>query len=210
MKRTRLPIAVLTLLSLVVLHPGSASAETERPPASGGRVLAELGGGIGMGLLGMFGGLLVAEATNGCEDGNPDCGLGDAIWGMGLGFVAVSPIGVILVGNYGDERGSASWTYAGALTGFAVGLGFTYAAAEFSDDDTLLGLAASSILAAPIIGATIAFNLTRTYDSEGESPPLGSVLVVRDGAVALGIPVVSVGASDAGTAVSVSVVGGSL
>jgi hypothetical protein len=156
------------------------------PPLSGGRLGGELllgaAAGVGGGFLGAVIG--VGLTKDGCK-GEDFCGLGGAIVGGYIGAVLAPPMAVYLVGASGDQTGSVGATFGGALLGGAVGLG---AGIGIGRANGQLGFAI--VMAGPIVGAMVGFNLSRHYKASASPPPVGSLLTVDRGRVALGAPIV--------------------
>ena len=102
-----------------------------KPPLSAGRVAAELAIGIGTGVeLAIVGAYMFSDPHDMENDAEP--------FGILAGYVLGSALGVYVIGNTGDQTGSAGWT----LLGSAVGMWPFFSP----------------------ITATIAFNLTRHWD----------------------------------------------
>lgn len=159
-----------TTLSPPSLTPVSAppvAAEMpsdETPPISGGRLAGELlvggafviGGGLGGGFLGYS-----LETAGGCN--SEFCGLGGAVIGAFLGGTLAAPLGVYLIGTYGNETGSLGAAYAGSLLGGLAGIAIVAAADE---EDLILPV----MITMPVVGSMIGFNLTRRYKNVRVTP----------------------------------------
>ena len=143
------------------------------------RLSSTVGGLVGAGgaLLGIYLGMAAECGSCNSPDGDGLEGLGGAILGGLIGVTVATPLGVILVGNSGDERGSVAGAFGGAALGTVAGLG----ALALSGSGTIAVLA----LGGPAIGATIGFNMSRRYTSG--APQVGSLLRLDHG-LALGVP----------------------
>ena len=128
------------------------------PPLDGGRLLAEAGLGAAFAIGGGVGGAYIGmslEVSNGCH--NELCGLGGLLVGGAAGLMFVTPVGVYLAGSAGDETGSLGATVGGSVLGSLAGAGL---AAGIGGDAV-----APLLVAGPVIGSMIGFNLTRDYSA---------------------------------------------
>jgi len=100
-------------------------------------------------------------------------------WVWGIEGTATS---VYAIGTIGNETGSLGWTRGGAILGYIAG---TIAGlSPGADMDNAYELI--PIMACPVIGATIAFNLTRRYKTPSQS---GTALInIKNGQVSLSSP----------------------
>jgi hypothetical protein len=128
----------------------------ETPPLSGARVAGELlaGGALGIIVGGIGGAALGARISKSFEGG--------LLSGM-AGMTLLAPVGVYLAGNSGDETGSFGAALGGSALGLVAGLGAVALASGGGGNAGVEVLAGVLFLAAPTIGATIGFNLSRKY-----------------------------------------------
>jgi hypothetical protein len=138
----------------------------ETPPISGTRLAGEalLGGLFAVG--GALGGAAVGyHLETAGECGGEFCGLGGIVLGGVTGLAFVTPVGVYLAGSHSGETGSFGATLGGSIVGTLAGIG----AAAASQEE---GPAAVLIVAGPVVGSMIGFNLTRKYDRPRKSSRL--------------------------------------
>lgn len=139
-------------------------AQESRPVTlTNGAVAGQIGAGVAGTALGFVGaGLLgraAARAFGHDEESSGRIGLVSAY----AGAAAVTAVGPTVIGSRGDVRGS----FPAALGGAALGGGVSYAlirlgrAGAFGERGPRAILAGLIIVAAPSIGATVAFNATR-------------------------------------------------
>lgn len=135
----------------------SAAAEREsapRPPLNAGRIAGEILSGTVCGI-----GLALA----GWATYNPNAGpivnrfLPGGVYGASIGFIIGTPLGIWIVGSIGNETGSFFAALGGSFLG---ALTVILATQIFKSEDFSL-----IYLALPIVGSTIAFNMTRRYKS---------------------------------------------
>jgi hypothetical protein len=127
------------------------------PPLSGTRLVGEallgglfaVGGGIGGAYVGY--GL---ETSGGCS--GEFCGLGGVIVGGMVGMTFVAPVGVYLAGSHSGETGSLGAAVGGSVIGALCGIAAM--AASQSEAGAVL------LVAGPVVGSMIGFNVTRRYD----------------------------------------------
>lgn len=141
-------------------HPSfeNWTADGEVPPLNGGRLLAEAGLGTAFALGGGLGGAFIGmslEVSNGCH--NEMCGLGGLVIGGAAGLMFATPVGVYLAGSAGDETGSLGATVGGSVIGSLAGAGL----AAGIGGDAIVPL----LVAGPVIGSMVGFNLTRDYSA---------------------------------------------
>jgi hypothetical protein len=147
----------------------SLTAETpERPPLQGSRVLGEIAVGAGLGIVTTA--LLVwAGPVDTCVS---DC-QGDPVTEhkresltglVAIGMAVGSATGVTLVGTSGDQSGSFWGAFGGGMIGALTAL-----AASLSAESGTAELFLATAL--PTLGATIGFNLTRSYESRNHWSP---------------------------------------
>jgi len=175
----------------VALEKELPICEPDTPPLSAGRVTGEamLGGALGVG--GAFAGAMIGyELTSGGCKGEDWCGFGGFLIGGAIGGTIAVPLGVYIVGSYGDQTGSLAATVGGAVLGAAVGIP---AGIAVGNENGELGLAVA--LAGPVVGAIAGFNLTRHYRATA-APAVGSLLQLDRGRLGLGVPVVTRSAKD--------------
>lgn len=147
---------VLVIGFMMVFWSGDLVTSEAKPPLNGVRIAGEIGGGM---LAGMLGGMVTIMSIEAV--GAPRSILGT---GISIAYALSSTTTVYLIGNIGNQTGSFKATLLGVLTGGVVGIagGLTISAVRGDvDHDDLAELV---ILAAPAIGGTIGFNLTRKYD----------------------------------------------
>ena len=169
------------------------------PELSGGRLLGEvlLGGLAGTG--GLFVGGLIGAGLCSDDGGDFSC-LGSVLIGAYIGGVLAVPLGVYAVGASGDQDGSLGSAILGSVLGSAVGFGSLLIGEE-------LGVAL--LITGPPIGAMIGFNSSRRWD-RAPTPKGTALLSLRDGELALGLPLVTRGADATGAAVTtLTLAGGS-
>jgi hypothetical protein len=141
----------------------ASTPATEAPRQSGATIAGQVGAGIAGTALGFIGaGLLARSAASAL--GHDEEGAGRiGLIGAYAGAAALTAVGPALVGSRGDARGS----YPAALGGAVLGGGVSYAlvrlgrAGAFGERGPRAVLAGLVIVAAPSIGATVAFNATR-------------------------------------------------
>ena len=144
------------------LPPGATQAlpepdaDNDTPMLSAERVLGEavLGGlfAVGGGLAGGLIGESVAT-RDGCLG---DCGLGGFLVGGAFGLTVAAPVGVYAVGTSGDQTGSFVATLGGSAIGTVVGIALL-SAGEGNEATAVLAVSA------PVVGAMIGFNATRSW-----------------------------------------------
>ena len=166
---------ILIAIVLFVFLSGIAGAE--KPPLNNGRITGEiLAGGTGAFALGALGGYIGLELDWG-EDLDFLFPESSAI-GIFAGCTLGSAVGVYIVGNIGNETGSFLATLGGSIVGMLAGLG----SGLLDEED----LSIFTILAGPHVFATIAFNMTRRYDSP---PKLATALInFKDGQMSFAAP----------------------
>lgn len=109
--------------------------------------------------------LLYQEARYGELGEFAGLGLFALVWTYPFGGL-ITAVGVYLAGSAGNQTGSFWATLAG--TAFGVAAVFAVAVGAVAGDCSIAGSAMFAIaLTAPVLGATIGFNLTRRY----RSPP---------------------------------------
>ena len=163
MKRKLCIVSVLILVCLMT--SGFEKAQAEKPPLSAGRVTGEIlaGGTAGFvcAMIGWVVGLYIGVEYF-VPEGASDPWYPQAEKAMGvsavIGSALGSSVGVYGVGNSGDETGSFLATLGGSMLGGLVAGGGGYLISHDRDSITW------GVLGAPI-GALIAFNLTRRFNS---------------------------------------------
>jgi len=176
-------------------HPIVPTPRPETPPLGGGRVFGEIAVGYLFGFLsGILGGGLASAFCH--EDGDFAC-LGHFLIGFYAGSTFGIAGGVYMVGVNGEQTGSFQTTFAGA----GIGAGIGVLSALSGNPIALIPL-----VAGPMVGALIGFNGSRRWDSP---PPVGSLVRVDRGRVALGVPVVLRGETRGVSTTLVPVVSGS-
>lgn len=141
----------------------------EKPPLNGARiageiVVGELGGMVG----GCVGALVGIDFAYRLVTGKKPEEFGGILYGIGgfyVGYPIGSVLGVYLVGNIGDESGSFLAALGGGCIGGIIGV----VALEWAiRTDFSWYKVFPALLSAPV-AATIAFNLTRKYQSSADS-----------------------------------------
>lgn len=174
----------------LVLTASTAAANSPpgQPPLEPGEVVVQILYGTGTSLLGGIVGAGVAFArckqagdnlTSG-EECLDDVAIGGAIGG-GLAF----SLGVFLGGDTETRTGSIGITLAGGLAGAVLGGGL----ALFARDHE--GVVVTALIAGPVIGSLVGFNLTRRWRDYTTPVRVGSLIHVDGGRVVLGIPLVA-------------------
>jgi hypothetical protein len=160
-------------VALVVLTSSSAAAgyvqAVEKPPLSGANITGEvLVGGLGGIAGGCVGVVVGSELVYQLVTGKTPYEFGGMLYGIGgfyIGYPLGSVTGVYLVGSIGDKSGSFLAALGGGCIGGLVGaIGLEWALRT----DCAWYKIFPALLAAPI-AATIAFNLTRKYQSSADS-----------------------------------------
>jgi hypothetical protein len=139
----------------------TADDEPRTPPLTSGHLAGELllgglfavGGTIGGGFVGFQ-----LETSNGCH--SEFCGLGGALLGGAVGLTFVTPVGVYLAGDTDGQTGSLGATIGGSVIGSVLGIAVAAGAGE---DAAVVG--GTLLIAGPVVGSMIGFNLTRKYDA---------------------------------------------
>jgi hypothetical protein len=172
-------------------HARTKTTRTTGPALDGSRV----GGEIAVATLLLVGGAYVGgrigyEAALDCPREYEGCGddalLHGGLPGGAIGGVIGATAGVFVIGNLGDETGSL-WATLGGSGGGAL---FATAAILWSSDGGNNQIGTGSVLlllAAPIAGATIGFNLTRRYDEEPQPRAWAPVANVSHGTASFGV-----------------------
>jgi hypothetical protein len=143
------------------------------PPLSPTRVAAEVVvGGALAAPVSLLGALVGYEALGGGLLGAYGAG-----GGLLVAWSLAAPIGVYVVGSSGDETGSYLAAQAGAIVGGAGGIGAMYATHGN-------GVGIAIALVAPVVGATVGFNLTRKLAPATEVALHPHLDVTRDHAIA--------------------------
>lgn len=158
------------------LSPKAEEKKEGKPPLSATRIAGEVGAGTALGLLGAGLPIVLFSSGEG-ED-----------WGGLFAMVAISPItytlgsiaGVYLVGNIGDETGYFPSALLGGIAGGAIAITkWILTLEKLSDSDVLYKTCMITGLMFAPIGATIAFNLSRKYESFTSVIPEFSVGLIR-------------------------------
>lgn len=141
-------------------------------PLDGGKVIVEYLSG---GLFSTLSGLLFAAAgsgitrnNNGSDDWNLS-GLEGAAYGYLVGSNVGSTFGVCIVGNSGNEHGSAWGAFAGSAIGTVAGLGLASIIAQRNLDN--FGWTFATYTLTQTTGTVLGFNLTRKRVAYAEPPP---------------------------------------
>jgi len=160
-------------VALVVLIPSFAAAgyaqAAEKPPLSGTSITGEvLVGGLGGIAGGCVGAIVGSDLVYQLVTGKTPYEFSGILYGIGgfyIGYPLGSVIAVYLVGNIGDESGSFLATLGGGCIGGIIGaIGLEWALKT----NCMWYKVLPALLSAPI-AATIAFNLTRKYQSSADS-----------------------------------------
>ena len=109
---------------------------------------------------------------------NPADWENEPLWGFigfNIGWVSGNAIGVYLVGNIGNEKGSFLATLVGSALGSVVGLTSWWSSVAITESEGVLYLGALISLLGSPIGALAGFDLTRTYDT----PPAESEALIN-------------------------------
>jgi hypothetical protein len=166
----KLLVALAVVFAAVPAHaddeppPPSVLEEEDRgtPELSVPRLLGEaaLGGlfAVGGGFGGAYMGYYLETGGKPCGD---LCGFGGFIVGGLVGLAVAPPIGVYLAGSYGDETGSFALALGGSILGTIVG---AWASHELDDANAPGVAVVAPIIAGPVLGSMLGFNLTRRYD----------------------------------------------
>lgn len=195
--RLRLVLALLA----AGRSPASANAPAGQPPLEAGDVAIQVLYGTGTSLLGGIVGAGVAFARCKQAGDNQTTGeecLDEVAIGAAIGGGLAFSLGVFLGGDTDTRTGSIGITLAGGLAGAAIGGGI----ALFARDRD--GVVITAMIAGPVLGSLVGFNLTRRWRDYTLTPRVGSLLHVDRGRVVLGIPVVTPGA----TSISGSLISG--
>jgi len=135
----------------------------EKPPLNPVRIAGEVLGGT---LAGIGGGVVAVRALLPIAE---DSRFKQAILvtGLSTSYALGSGSTVYLIGNIGNQTGSFPATMLGVLAGGVVGAigAIIIAAVTGNDDNDHEDLAELFLFLSPAIGGTIAFNLTRKYES---------------------------------------------
>jgi hypothetical protein len=162
------------------------NGETQRrkPSLNGGKITAELSGGLAGGCGGClfyFAAVFPMMGWDLEEGGLETHEIFYRVAGFSVCQALVNAISVYFVGSIGDQTGSFLTTLGGSMLGSGVGLASGWKMAGQSD------LIMLPIYFLSSIGATVGFNLTRRYDS----PPAESetaLINVRNGRMSLAVP----------------------
>ncbi len=138
------------------LPPAADVGDDGPPPLSVPTIIGEIfigglfesGGAIAGGFIGYN-----IETGNGCT--GDWCGLGGLAVGGLVGAALAAPVGVYLVGSTNDTTGSFGAALGGSALGTLAGLG-VFAVTDWSE------VGGAALIAGPVVGATIGFNVTRT------------------------------------------------
>jgi hypothetical protein len=124
-------------------------------------LIAGYGGGVVVGYAGFLTGALLGYALNLGEDA-----IEKSTWiGGFMGVALGSTVGVHYIGNRGNETGSFKVTLAGSVSGLGVvGIPMLIIGVEFEKQKPIPPQYGIIVGAAPAVGATIGFNLTRRYE----------------------------------------------
>ncbi len=167
--------------------PGEPIKNNKKPPLNGRKIMGEISAGVLSGfIVGGIGGLigvLLYIYIDPRESEDPwNKAFGIYEWmdsGIFIGYALGSAIGVYWVGSAGNETGSFLATLGGSILGFAVGFAHTY---YYHDENAIL------VFVNPPIFATVAFNLTRKYESSSNSS--AALINFKDGNMNLAFPIV--------------------
>jgi hypothetical protein len=166
-------VADREVAACLVAAPEHVAAAQPLPPLSPGRVTAEVVvGGVLAAPVSLLGALVGYEALGGGLLGAYGAG-----GGVLVAWTLAAPIGVYVVGSSGNQSGSFLAAEAGAIVGGAGGIGALYAT-----HGNAAGIAIA--LGAPIVGATVGFNLTRRMAPATEVAWHPHLDVTRDHAIA--------------------------
>jgi hypothetical protein len=166
------------------LTPPSATPPLPPPPPDAPRLTlrpaAEVVVGGLLGTAGLVGGALggfVLQCTLGCH--GDFAGIEGLLLGAALGLATGTAAGVELAGSDHQNTGSFGWTWLGAVGGGTAGV---FAAARADGNGTQ---ATVMVVGGAALGATIAFELTRTR--RGPSTAVRLVPLVSGGGVQLAL-----------------------
>ena len=135
------------------------------PPLKAGRIAGELSfgflSGLGGTLAGLLGAILYEEISDGGGHGSFDAY--DMLFiGAISGYAVGTSIGVSLIGSCGNEKGSFIASLCGSLAGTLISAAII-TAIESNPYEPVPEWAPLAVISAPVIGATIGFNLSRKY-----------------------------------------------
>jgi hypothetical protein len=162
-------VVAVALMVLTSSFAAGYAQVGEKPPLSEASIAGEISvgglGGIAGGCVGVIvGSNLVYQLVTG-KTPYEFSGMLYALWGFYIGHPLGSAAGVYLIGNIGDESGSFLATLGGGYIGGLFGtIGLEWALRT----DCAWYKVLPALLSAPI-AATIAFNLTRKYQSSTDS-----------------------------------------
>lgn len=154
---------------------------TEPDPMPPTRTVRQVVAGTLIGALVGAGGFVAGFKLCLDDKGEFSC-LGTALLGGAVGISLGAAIGVNTIGSTEQVSGSFGWTLAGAVIGEAIGFAVTVASQ---------GILFPALLVGPVVGASIAFDRTRSLDAS--SLRAGSLLRIDDHRVSVGIPLVTHG-----------------
>jgi hypothetical protein len=185
---------------VIIRQPVGVKAKTEKSfiyaepdPVNPGKIAGEImGGGVAATLGGILGaGLGYAVTYNGNRsEWFNTSGVPGAVIGYAIASNIGCALGVYLIGNSGNEKGSFSNTLGGSITGSLVGGGLVYLLykgnhGESQGSPTLYYFIAA---AAQTTGAVIGFNHSRKKKVEA---PTGALLNLDDERLSLSFPQVN-------------------
>jgi len=143
------------------------------PYAGPGLVTGELFAGIGMGAVGALGGGVVGGifGLGSLISGKSDVALALGVVGVTVGYTIGTAGGVHMAGTNKQVTGRYGSAVGGAIGGIVAG-GAIIGIGAAAESDGLLVLGVLTALAAPPIGATIAYNNSRKYRNSNTKPNL--------------------------------------
>jgi hypothetical protein len=184
----RISICV-TMLIILLAVPYQSIAQDEpvdlinsRPQVSTLTILGEVFlGAVGNVVGGYTGGYAGLKISSG-DDGDWFEGLGGALIGYSVGSTCGSALGVYLIGNSRNIRGSFGSALLGSLIGEVAASGLALLAKNGT-------VALISFIALPPIGAAVLFNRSLRY----KTPPVSHALLnVKSGSCRLGFPKIQI------------------
>ena len=162
-----------------------------KPSLSPGRITGEVFGGFGLGIVGVLvGGGVGLITSNHRGDGASD--INGIFFGGLVGYVIAVPLGVYLAGRVGDQTCSGTGALVGSILGVVPGLLLAASEPGGSGGNTkgTFDIEVGLVLAGQVAGSVIGCNVGRRYKSPVPKLSVGSLVQLRDGHVALGIPIV--------------------
>ena len=167
---------------LMVKNVENREINNTKPQMNAGRIAGEiiLGGitGATVGFTGMLAGAKLASMFCNSDENDTEfdlskffneisCYVEFILVGGFAGYTIGTPIGVYLIGNVGNQKGSFMSALGGSAIGMLTGVMIAKATDRYTGFAESIGV--PSFLVLPVIFSTVAFNLTRKYESLGAS-----------------------------------------